>query len=600
MAVVEHPLGGLIEGMLQGHQLAQQLHRQMQEDQAFKTNQALHEQNLSMQDIMNRQILSRDYRKVSDLGMIDNPELQAPAGALPAVTPGGPIAGTALSRKADSSRTVKYGGGQYERKTDEELQQRDLDEKVKSSDALEMAKGESAQRVRQSVLKMRGVPIPADVATPLRMAPGTLVLPEEIPALAQHAQAIIKGGFEKIGAEDTLVNLFPGNTPGAAAAPGGNSGPDMPGIDTPGVESWLPGNSVAPGGGSGSPAAAVAPGAPAATPSGPQVVARGSGPKPTGDLERSWLPAFALKHGLTPEGLRKPENAALMMQGVTEYAQRTQDPAAKQMMQQLHQATLALSQERLAALQASRTTTPMQINPGTREFRIAQDLAYGKLTFAGFRSLIGGRTEAATNKKLDIYDKAAELNPNFNMARFEMGFTLAKNPKVQQQLASMDNVTAGIDDLLKFSDAASRSGVTTLNKFIVPGGFALGGKKYSDFKTAQIGFADELSGALGFGSATDMSRQMGIDMTNTNLSPENFRSAVENVVKPFIERKRSTLLKQMGVYGEEGMNPAAPAKTAEAAAGGGTVQYTVNGQTYAIPAADEAEFLKDHPKAVKK
>ncbi len=31
----------------------------------------------------------------------------------------------------------------------------------------------------------------------------------------------------------------------------------------------------------------------------------------------------------------------------------------------------------------------------------------------------------------------------------------------------------------------------------------------------------------------------------------------------------------------------------------GSVTYLANGKTYAIPAAEEAAFLKDHPKAVK-
>jgi hypothetical protein len=41
------------------------------------------------------------------------------------------------------------------------------------------------------------------------------------------------------------------------------------------------------------------------------------------------------------------------------------------------------------------------------------------------------------------------------------------------------------------------------------------------------------------------------------LSPENFRSAILNVVAPFVERKKQTLLDQMGPYGMPGMNPAA-------------------------------------------
>ncbi len=238
---------------------------------------------------------------------------------------------------------------------------------------------------------------------------------------------------------------------------------------------------------------------------------------------------------------------------------------------------------------------PVDFKPGTREFKIAQDLAYGKLTMQQFRSMLSYSRDV--NKKMDIYSKASELNPNFIPANFEMGFTLAKNPKVQQQLAAMDNVQAGIPDLLRASEEAKRSGVTMLNKFIIPGGIAFGSKKYSNLAAARLGFADELSGALGFGSATDMSRQMGLDMTNPNLSHENFMAAVQDVVLPFVQRKRSTLLKQMGVYGEKGMNPAAEEGLLQGPPTGGTVRYISGGTTYNIPAVEEADFLKAHKDA---
>jgi hypothetical protein len=188
-------------------------------------------------------------------------------------------------------------------------------------------------------------------------------------------------------------------------------------------------------------------------------------------------------------------------------------------------------------------------------------LAFGKLSFSEYRILIGYSRDI--NRKMGIYNAASEINPNFNPAAFEMGFTLAKNPKVQQQLASLDNVRVGIPDLLSFSDAAERTGATILNKAIIPGGIAVGGKTYTNFKTARTAFADELSGALGYGSATDMSREMGFSMTDENQSPENFRSNILNVIAPFVERKKQTLLDQMGPYGMPGMNPAAdPSKRA--------------------------------------
>src|ERR1700728_697696 len=221
----------------------------------------------------------------------------------------------------------------------------------------------------------------------------------------------------------------------------------------------------------------------------------------------------------------------------------------------LREATLESTRERIRKEREERSTTPKEINPGTREYRIAQDLAYGRLTMQEFRSLTAYSRD--TNKKMDIYDKATQLNPAFNPATFEMGYKLASNPRVQQQLASLDNVKMGVDDLLKASDAATRTGSTLLNKAVIPGGIAIGNKKYSNFATARTAFADELSGALGYGSATDMSREMGFSMTDANLSPEAFRSAIQDIVMPFVERKKASLLHQMGPYGEQGMNPSA-------------------------------------------
>lgn len=207
----------------------------------------------------------------------------------------------------------------------------------------------------------------------------------------------------------------------------------------------------------------------------------------------------------------------------------------------------------LAGEQAGTIPAP-EIKPNTKEYHIAQDIAYGKLTMGQFRGLYSYSRDA--NKRAAIYDKARELNPDFNAAEFEAGFRLASNPRVRQQLASMDNVQEGVPDLLKFSEEAQRSGIKAVNKVLIKGGIQLGDKRYSNLHTAAIAFADELSGALGYGSATDMSREMGFNMTDPNLSPEAFASGVQEVLVPFLERKRGTLLKQMGPTGKS--NPSAP------------------------------------------
>lgn len=197
----------------------------------------------------------------------------------------------------------------------------------------------------------------------------------------------------------------------------------------------------------------------------------------------------------------------------------------------------------------------VDIKPGQPEFKVAQDLAYGKMPFQTFRTMVAyGRDPSY---KAALYAKAAELNPNFNPAAFEMGFKLAAEPKVQQQLASMDNVLSGVDSVIQASNEAARTSVPLANYFANKGGFAIGGKSYSNFRTAQLAFADELANALGVGNSTDMTRELGINMTDPNMSPEQFSDAINRVIVPFVQRKRDTLLGQMGRYGEADMNPAA-------------------------------------------
>jgi hypothetical protein len=246
---------------------------------------------------------------------------------------------------------------------------------------------------------------------------------------------------------------------------------------------------------------------------------------------------------------------------------------------------------------------PAEIKPGSGEYKIAQKLAYGGMTFQQFRSMLATRSSGpadANQKKIAIFDLACQLNPNFNPAQFEMGFKLASSPKVQQQLASLDNVRSGVDDLLKFSEAATRTGSPLLNTAVIPGGINIGNHHYSDFKTARIAFADELSGALGYGSATDMSREMGKAMTDPNLSPEAFRSAIQDAVIPFVERKKKALLDQMGIYGQPGMNPAAgdPAsKKPLTGPGEKAIHFVEGADQWDIPESKVEAFKAKHPNA---
>lgn len=193
------------------------------------------------------------------------------------------------------------------------------------------------------------------------------------------------------------------------------------------------------------------------------------------------------------------------------------------------------------------------IEPGTPAFKVAQDLAYGRITPSFFRTLQAYNRDA--NKKEALYAKATELNPNFNEADFERGFKFISSPRIGSQLAALDNSLSGIPSLLEASDKAKRSGFPILNTWAIqPFKTAIGNKSYSNFKTAVTAFADELSGALGYGSATDMAREMGFNMTDMSQSPSVFASNMQDIVVPFVERKRASLLKQGSVYGQSGNN----------------------------------------------
>jgi len=217
-------------------------------------------------------------------------------------------------------------------------------------------------------------------------------------------------------------------------------------------------------------------------------------------------------------------------------------------------AHLGIAQDELKLKQQAATGADAQVlKPGTPNYRQAQDLADGTLTFQDFQRL-HSRAQADAPLRAAIYDTARQLNPNFNPSAFEIGYKFASNPKVRQQISSLKNVEMGVDDLLKFSDKASRSGIPVLNKALQLGGVNLGGKSYSNFQTAVTAFADELSGALGYGSATDMSREMGFKMTDLSQSPETFRSNIETVVLPFVARKKASIVGEMGPYAG-GANP---------------------------------------------
>jgi len=579
-----NPIPDLVQGLLQGHALGLQMHNQKQADLKFKTDQILNQQKIDantimqqMTDASNRQALGQMGRSVSPMGTVTSPGVASMSTGVPIPGLDTQAGAPSYTRKADASRTVTYGGQKTELYTPEEQDQQGLTRQINTGNALadaqqrHQAEAMASARRNQLTLEGGGTAAPAGLEA-LGVMPGTKLTRSELVAAQEQNQKIQAGYRVKLGEGDTLIDTSP--QPDAAAAPGApavqqgtQDGAAMAALGAPAPYSPLPANlqgrptAAAPAAVPGAaPVQAALPGQ--ALPNNPtvnkmRVIAQGGEKQPTGEFG-AYLKARVMKAGYTMQNA-PPD---VVIEATNAYAQKAKNPddvaqiqAMRGLQLQLAQAHIDDLRGRMADRAKQGSTAIADYQPGSREYKVAQDLAYGKLTMQQFRSLTAYSRD--TNKKMDIYQKASELNPNFNPAQFEMGFKFAANPKTQQQLASMDNVDKGVNDLLKFSDAASRSGAPIVNKFIQKGGIAVGGKTYSDFHTAQIAFADELSGALGFGGATDMSKKMGVDMTNPNLSPEQFRSTIQNVVVPFVARKKKSLLDQMGAYGQPGMNPAA-------------------------------------------
>jgi hypothetical protein len=235
------------------------------------------------------------------------------------------------------------------------------------------------------------------------------------------------------------------------------------------------------------------------------------------------------------------------------------------------------------------TQTPT-LKPGTAAYRTAQDMAYGKLTFAQFRTLMAYNRDAGM--KLALYDTARQINPNFNPAAFEMGYRYAGNPKTQNTLVSIDNALSNFDKAVDISNALDRTDFPTINKLLASGKFELGGKAVTNMQQFQTILGDDIALAIGQGAPSDYKTKLAQSLTNGNLSKENFISTLRQAGE-FLQNRKRSILTQEGPYGTKEFNPSAsveaPAvlggskpKTREIK-GGGTAYLWPDGQYHRTP-----------------
>src|ERR1039458_5619732 len=399
--------------------------------QAFLTKQVQDNQESSVKDIMNRMNLGTVADPVNN-GAIQQPttstqvasqmagpsvqqgvtggssindpmsvtQSPGPSGgpsALPpmqATVPGGAI-------PVDPSRQqVTYNGRggsqQYALKTSQQLQtQADLQDlhnrmnKAADSYSTAAAEGQAKNDLQLQGLKNAhayqlqeeggGTPAPPEFSafgyqagTPLtraELAGGRKALDDQ----QTNAAKLQKEGQVILGKDQ---NLFQMPTPGA-----------------PGVPQAAPAPSSAPVPG-GQPT--QAPGANgAANSQAPAMTLLASGP-PEDNPQKSFIAKFLLNAGKTPQTATIND----LVPAYQAYATATKDPATLELAHALTSARLAQMQDQHNAANGQ---TP-EIEPGTPQYKVAQDMAYGKLTMQQFRSLysysrnIGARSEEHTTE----------------------------------------------------------------------------------------------------------------------------------------------------------------------------------------------------------
>lgn len=279
-------------------------------------------------------------------------------------------------------------------------------------------------------------------------------------------------------------------------------------------------------------------------------------PKETkaGTLEDWVARAESIAQAKTPgqRPLTDEESQAVDAAAIKQYKELSKDPESAELNKSLTR--LEINIDNLRATQLKNTIdeqnaskTPIQ--PGTKEYGIARDLAYGVLSYPDFARMYAFQ-RAGREQMRQIYDLARTINPDFSPSLFEQGAKFAASPQTRRSLAAVANVESGVPSMIDASDAATRSGVKAFNQyFVVPGGVQMGDHVYSDLQAAHKAFADELSLALGVGTASDLKTKLGLDIADPNLSPSAFRSVLQNQVIPFLERRKMSLKGQMGPYG---------------------------------------------------
>jgi hypothetical protein len=258
------------------------------------------------------------------------------------------------------------------------------------------------------------------------------------------------------------------------------------------------------------------------------------------------------------------------------------DVAAKQPVDPARLTKIPPASVQINAANAAAASKPIETD--SKEFRIAQDLAYGKLSFADFTRLYPSRSGASAQLRASLYDKARELNPGFDPTQFEIGRKFAMNPQMRQRLIAIDGLMPVIDKIEAVAAQVGNGDVTKFNELLNAAKLQVSNKPVANMHQLQILLGDEVGMALGLGSGSDLKTKLGLDLVNPNLSASTFADTM-STLRDVLGSRRQNLVGSMGIYA-----PGAPG--AQPPAGGGAVTVTSpSGKPFTFPnqaAADAA------------
>lgn len=588
-----NPIPEIIQGLLQGHKMAMDMHQQQQNDQKFKTDQMLANQQMSantiMQQMHQQDMDSKDAANARDFDRYTNPisngMVQDRMNATIPGAPGspGPAPGEApdvnnlptnqgpslptsydYMRKADPGRTVAlkdYTGKvirQGETKTPDQQRDFDVNQKVQEANSFEEAKGRAdtarvqAKRKADLLFENGGQSAPAGLEA-LGWHQGDKMTKDDIAKASQQMELLNKPTI--VPKESTAYqppSLFaPASPAGQSAQPGQNAAPANPNqttVSMPGLT--LPGQTAtpAPQGQTGAPGAQN-------VPAGWKPVAQGA-PKDLSEPEQLALSAaqrVAEVHHLPFDRMLNP-----------------QDPRA-QIPTQYH--------AEMDGVIARAKTAP----------EVAEQLKNNRELAAGNAQ---DRKDNASNRRSDQSYALNTRELDKERAPIEDGLRRYSRLKdtFDQGTPQADALVA--PELLSFMAGGQGSGLRMNQAQIVN---TVGGRSvWEDIQAKVNKYKLDPTKALLFtpaqrkqiGSLMDVvgsklkAKQGILDSAGSDLisytDPADHRRVVDKA------RKGLTGIDQGGGQ-----------------TGGGTVRYSSGGKTYNIPAAQEAEFLKDHPGAQK-